>query len=162
MLGDVIHLKSRPAETSKRTLRGMVEGQEPHETTSPFSGHPSRPLSKITLGYLHQQQSVPAGGKNIIAVQDLHSRDGQLLSPNPPDGTRPGSRERRELSRSPPQDTSILLVSSVCFLNVRIMAGARIHHNRATSVSAETGVIQKRASEKYRPMPLDGLSENRK
>ena len=33
MLGGVIHLKSRPAETSKRTLRGMVEGQVPRETT---------------------------------------------------------------------------------------------------------------------------------
>ena len=60
MLGDVIHLKSPPAETSKRTLCGMVEGQEPRGTTSQFSGHRPKPTIKVTLGHPFQEQSVAA------------------------------------------------------------------------------------------------------
>jgi hypothetical protein len=114
MLAGVIHLKSPLAETSKRTLRGMVEGKN-RETTSPFSGHPTRPTSKVTLGYLHQQQSVPDGGKNLIVLQGLAQPGGQLPSPNPSDGTRSGSHEQRELSPSTPRDTAILTVSQRLF-----------------------------------------------
>jgi hypothetical protein len=80
MLGGVIHLKSRPAETSKRILRGMVEWQELREITSPFSGHPTRTTIKVTLGYPHHEQSVPDGNKNLIAAQDLRGREDGCLA----------------------------------------------------------------------------------
>ena len=73
MLADVIHLKSPLAETSKRILHGMVEGQEPRETTSPFSGHPTRTTIKVTLG-TRTTTELPRWGQEPIAVQDLHSR----------------------------------------------------------------------------------------
>jgi hypothetical protein len=62
MLGGVIHLKSAPAATSKRTLRGMVEGQKGARLLLHFSGYQHRTTIKVTLG-THTNSSASQKGQ---------------------------------------------------------------------------------------------------
>jgi hypothetical protein len=52
----------------------MVEGKT-RETSSPFQWTSSQNNNQGYFGHRHEKQSVPDGDKNLVAVQDLHSRE---------------------------------------------------------------------------------------